>query len=566
MKDLNSRTFIAFVSFLTIFISLSFNSLIAQSGEEKPKKHPESPADALHIFSYYTMQEHFNVDKASSVFVKEPNKNKNNLTLKLKQILDGKGLKIKPKKFSYDKDFVDTVSKDNVFIPFPEYPEIYLEKNKADKYWYFSKETEIEIPKLHRKVFPFGTGELLNLLPKVGTKYFLGLTFWQYYAIFILICLGIIIYFITSRVFSFIIKIIANSRFGENHFDKETVKKLGRILSYLLISYMVFLLVPVLQLPIDFVYFILLGLRLTNTTLVMLLALRTVSLLRSYFQYITQKTQDPTDEHLVPVFVRIINAVIIVAAVFNAMSIFHVNITALIAGLSIGGLAIALAAQETVKNLFGSMMIYADRPFKIGDMVTVGAVTGTIVDVGFRSTRIRTLDTTLISVPNGNLMNETINNLGERQQRRYHTIINIAYHTPLELAEAFVDGMRFIAENHPETDKENININIANLGANSIEIVFQVFFNTIDWGTELKWREEVIKSILQLAQTLGVKLAYPTSTIQIESMPNSQSNIPDYKEDLKEAEKRLKKFEEEIKIKFKKSNEDLELESTEPNN
>jgi MscS family membrane protein len=278
-------------------------------------------------------------------------------------------------------------------------------------------------------------------------------------------------------------------------------------------------------------------------------------------EYVTLHTPNPTDEHLVPIISRIINVLIISAAFIHILSIFYVNVTALVAGLSLGGLAIALAAQETVKNLIGSLMIYADRPFKIGDLISVGAVTGTIEDIGFRSTRIRTLDTSLISIPNGNLMNETINNLGLRQQRRFNSVINIAYHTPPTLIDNYIEGLREISKNHPETDKEKIYIHLNNLGSSSIDIIFVIFFNTNNWALELKWKEEIIMDIIQLADLLGVQFAYPSTSLYIETMPEKKGNVSDYLDEVAKANNRLQTFKDNITKKYAKPEEDNDLEN-----
>lgn len=547
---------------------LSFFSLAnisAQTDDSKPQGNLLTPYDAIFTYSYYIQPENFNQAKAAAVFYKR-GKEGRELSLKLKQILDGKGLKFRLSQAPEDPNFMDSISKKNVYTPFEkELPEIYLERNKESGRWHFSHESEREIANLYKKVFPFGTHLLLNQLPKLGQQPLLGLTVWQYAAMLILAAIGFLIHFITSRIFSFIISLIANSNLGKDRFDKKMVKRLGRILSYLLVSYMVFVFVPVLQLPTGLVFYILLFLKIARTILFVLLALRIVSLIRSYMLHVTSQTANPSDEHLVPVIARIINVLIISAGFVQILGIFYVNVTALIAGLSIGGLAIALAAQETVKNLFGSMMIYADKPFKIGDLITVGAVTGTIEDIGFRSTRIRTLDTSLISIPNGNLMNETINNLGLRKQRRYNTAINIAYHTPPALVDNFVEGLREIALTHPEVDKNEIYIHLNNLGPSSLDIIFVVFFNTNDWALELKWKEQIISSILELAASLGVLFAYPTTTMHIESMPEKVSNISDYKKKLANANRMLEQFKQNLKLKYPNPEDNSDLESSDNN-
>ena len=429
-------------------------------------------------------------------------------------------------------------------------PEVYLERNKLTKKWHFSHETEREIPKIHKKVYPFGSDLLLNLLPKMGHQRFLGLALWQYLAMLILGVICVVLYLIMSRLFQLIVRLIASSRLKKELFDKEIVKRIARILSYLLILSVIFTFIPVLQLPIGLGATVLLLLRLGTTVMVVMLALRMVAFARAYLEEMTKATASTADEHLLPIIIRIVNVVIIGAGFINILSTFHVNVTALVAGLSLGGLAIALAAQETVKNLIGSMMIYADRPFKIGDMVTVGTTTGTIVDIGFRSTRIKTPDTSIISVPNGTLMNETINNLGERKMRRFNTAIGVTYHTPPALIEAFVKGLRELILIHPNTIKDTYYVHLNNLNASSIDILFITYFDTTEWAMELKYKEELIFAILRLAATLGVQIAFPSTSVYLETMPEKKGLVPDYKDAVQRAEERLAAYLESFKAKF----------------
>lgn len=535
---------ILFFSF--IFIATGYG----QTGNDKPKADLSTPYDAVFTLMYYLQPESYDVNKAARPFYKGGDEGKE-LAIQLKQILDGKGLKVRLSMVPEAPAYMDSLTQKNVYILFPkEFPEIYLERNKLTRKWHFSHETEREIPILHKKVYPFGSDLLLNLLPKMGQQRFLGLALWQYLALLILGAIGFLLHFFSSRLLQFLIRLVASSRLGKDHFDKKIVKRIARILSYLLVIYLVYILIPVVQLPIGLVYYLLLCLRLTTTVLIVLLALRIIAFIRSYLEELTKATTNTTDEHLLPIIIRIVNAVIIVVGFINILGTFHVNVTALVAGLSIGGLAIALAAQETVKNLIGSMMIYADRPFKIGDFVTVGAVTGTVVDIGFRSTRIKTPDTSIVSVPNGNLMNETINNLGEREMRRFNTAIGVTYHTPPDLIAAFVKGLRELILLHPNTVKEPYYVHLNNLGGSSIDILFVVYFNTIDWAEELKYKEELIFAILRLAEALGVQIAFPSTSVYIETMPEKKGLVPEYKEELQNADSRLAAYLEDYKAKF----------------
>lgn len=551
-----TQLFFFFLALLSTFIAFG------QEEKERPLGNLNTPFDALYTFTFYADEGNF--QKASKPFKKNPKK-AIEFSIKLKQVLDGKGLKIRISNIPENENFLDSTTQKHVYFPFPnEYPEIYLEKSKQNGKWFFSYETLREIPKIHRTVFPFGSHMLLEWLPQIGQKSILGLYSWQYFTMILMVIIGIIIHFILSRLFGFTVKWIANSRLGKNHFDEEPVKRMGIIFSYLLIFYLVYLFVPILQLSSGFTFYILLGLRVSNTILLVLLALRTISLIKSSVLYNAKNQSNGIDEHIVPVISRIVNVVIITAGIIHLLSIFYVNVTALVAGLSIGGLALALAAQETVKNLFGSLMIYADKPFKIGDLVSVGSITGTIEDIGFRSTRIRTFDTSLISVPNGNLMNETINNLGQRKQRRFYSVINIAYHTPPHLMEIFIEGMRQIAMEHPHVDKENVNIRLNNLGNSSLDILVVIFFNTNVWEKEIEWKEEIIYAFVELASQVGIQFAFPSTSIYVETVPEKKSNLPEYNQDKSNALTQKNLYLEQYKQKFKET--EIELESSDSDN
>lgn len=557
--------------FLIPFLLLSVVLLGQSDDEEKPDADLSTPYDAMYTHLYYLQRgAHYKPNMAARPFYKT-GADAEELAIKLKQILDGKGLQVALSLVPEDPNYRDTTTKKSVYIPFPEkFPQIYLDRNKITKKWRFSRETERAIPEIHKQVYPFGSDQLLNLLPEVGQQRFLGLALWQYVGILILGTIAFLLYFISSRIFGFIIRVIANSRLGKDLFDKKIVRKIAGILSSLFVVYLLYVFTPILQFPINFAFYLLLILKLSTTVLVVLLALRTVSFFRSYLEMLTSRTATTTDEHLLPIIIRIVNVVIVGAGIIHALSVFDVNVTALVAGLSLGGLAVALAAQETLRNLLGSMMLYADRPFQIGDFVDVGGVTGTVVDIGFRSTRIRTPDTSIVSVPNGNLMNETINNLGERELRRFSTTVGVAYHTPSNLIEAFIKGLREMALNHPNTSNQDYYIHLNNMGASSLDVMFIVYFKTDDWAVELAWKEEIIFSILRLAEVLGVQIAFPSTSVYLESMPERKALIPEYKDELIEAEERLQAFMRDFKDKFhgntdriagstdgSKSNEDL---------
>ena len=202
---------------------------------------------------------------------------------------------------------------------------------------------------------------------------------------------------------------------------------------------------------------------------------------------------------------------------------FGVNPTTVIAGASIGGLALALASQDTVRNLIGTLMIFLDKPFHIDDWIEAGEAIGTVEKVGFRSTRIRSADTSIYQIPNSKLAEITINNKGLRLYRRYNTNLGVRYDTPPELIEAFVKGVREIIIAHPETRSESYNVEFTGFGDSALLIMVNVYFKSLEWGIEQSSKHRLHIAILKLAKELGVEFAFPSTTVQIEQFPEKKS-------------------------------------------
>lgn len=535
-----------------------WNSCFAQ----QPTGDLSTPQEVANQHIYYLTEEN-DVEKAAAALVGDPKKvteETRKLAIKLKQIFDGKGLMVRADLIPDNPDYIDSTSKNAVYVLFPnELPEIYITrpligKDKRDRkyanYWRFDPASVKLIPELHRSVYPLGSHYLLELLPQGGSS-FLGLQAWQYLAIFVLGIIGFLLNFIIWRLLNVLFKLLANTKLGRNHFDSDIITKISRVISYLVVAYVIFIFFPVLMLPVWISYYFLAFLRVFNTVCAVLVVLNIVELARSYFEAIVSKTESTSDDQLLPIFIRILKVIVIIIGAIYVLDVFNVDLTALIAGLSIGGLAIALAAQDTVKHLIGSVMIYADRPFQLGDFISSGEIVGTVEDIGFRSTRIRTPDSSLISVPNGSLVDMVVNNMGSLKYRRFNTTIGVAYYTPPALIEKFVEGLRAINEAHPLTKSETSFIHLNNMGGSSLDILFIIYFNTTEYASNLILKEEIIFSILNLAEALNVHIAFPSTSVYIESMPEKKGQMPDYNSgELSEADQKMQAFLTEFRAKY----------------
>ncbi|MHC4429993.1 MAG: mechanosensitive ion channel family protein, partial [Planctomycetota bacterium] len=181
---------------------------------------------------------------------------------------------------------------------------------------------------------------------------------------------------------------------------------------------------------------------------------RLVDLLSAHFAALAARTESRFDDILIPLVRRAVKIVTLAFVLLFVAQNLDIDITSLLAGLGIGGIAFALAAKDTVENLFGSFTVLIDRPFQIGDWVVIGEQEGTVEEIGFRSTRLRTFYNSRITIPNSTLVNSHVDNLGARRYRRVKCMIGIQYDTPPEKIEAFCEGIRELIRRNPYTRKD----------------------------------------------------------------------------------------------------------------
>jgi len=232
---------------------------------------------------------------------------------------------------------------------------------------------------------------------------------------------------------------------------------------------------------------------------------------------LTSKTETKLDDQLVPLIRKTMRFFVLVMGVILILQNNGYNVASLIAGLGIGGLAVALAARDTLANFFGSITIFVDKPFRIGDWIKVGSVEGTVEEVGFRSTRIRTFYNSLVSVPNANISNNDVDNLGMREYRRLLTTLNLTYSTSPEQMEAFVEGIKAIVKSNSHFRQDFYEVHFNAFGAHSLDVMIYVFFKVPDWSTELQQKHNFFLEVLKLAKEVGVEFAFPTQTVHVDS-------------------------------------------------
>ncbi len=500
-----------------------------------------NPYQTIQTFLYFLQEDRFEPEIAARTLApgEVSGEKASELAVKLKQVLDGSATYIDLDLLPRDPDYLDSVTNRNRYYLTSQFPDMYVSRS-GDK-WYFSAVTVRKIEQWHHEVYPFGLDKLLNILPGIGTSKILGLHVWQLVGI-----LGIIVIsFVLHKIFSFIFErliIQLLMRMGYRRLAHNVVMPVAKPISFLVIFPLLILLVPVLQLPIVLNRYVVLLLRAIWPVFAIVFFYRLVDIVSAYMAKLADKTESTLDDQLVPLVRKILKTFVVIVGLIFILDNLEFDITGLIAGISIGGLAFALAAQDTIKNFFGSLMIFIDKPFQVGDWITSGDVDGTVEEVGFRSTRIRTFRNSLMYIPNGVITNQTIDNHGLRKYRRFFTHISLTYDTPPYLIQTFVDGLKEIVDKHPKTRKDFYEIHFNEMASSSLNIMFYIFFDVPTWSEELLGRHQVLLSVVELAEELGVNFAFPTQTLHVETFPEKKGNSPEYTESGPELRKKLEKY------------------------
>lgn len=229
------------------------------------------------------------------------------------------------------------------------------------------------------------------------------------------------------------------------------------------------------------------------------------------------KTESRLDDMLVPMVRKTLRVtVVILVLVQIAQTLSDQPITSIIAGLGVGGLAVALAAQETIKNFFGSLVILADKPFELGDRIVVDGHDGPVEEVGFRSTKIRTLDGHLISIPNGELANRTIQNIGRRPYIKRVMNITVTYDTPPEKLQRAIEILRKLLKDHEGMDPElPPKVHFSDFNSDSLNILVLYWYHPPLYWDFLEFGERLNMEILRRFNDEGIDFAFPTQTLYL---------------------------------------------------
>jgi MscS family membrane protein len=492
----------------------SISACVTPHGAPNPSScdNPSSAADSLLTWQH---AEHFDMDMAIACVEPVPGMDTRHLASHLKQVLDARGLYVPVHSMSTDADYLNEDQLAEV-RPFGSIFPLVLRRGD-DGEWRYARETMEQVPRLYGETFSQVAQALLQRLPPVFSRAFMGFQLWQ--ALFAVLLLGIS--WITSRVVRDILKerVLTLARRFDVDIDPKKYAETNTPLTWFATLYVLSWGVPQLQLSIDVSRFLVTSVSLGARLAGIVAALRFIDVCADVATRWAAHTSSRLDDQLIPLVRSAGRTFTLLLGLVVILETGGVDVWKLMAGLSIGSLVIALAAQDTVANLFGSINVFVDRPFQIGDWVKIKGVEGVVEEVGFRSTRIRTFYNSQVTMPNSALTNTNVDNMGRRPRRRVKMTLSLTYQTPPDKVQAYVEGVRAILAAHQYVER-TYEVHLYAMSESSLDILVYYHLVVPGWHEELSTRSQNILEFLRLASELGVDFAYPSSTIHVASTPS----------------------------------------------
>lgn len=251
------------------------------------------------------------------------------------------------------------------------------------------------------------------------------------------------------------------------------------------------------------------------TVNVLWLLMRTIDAVAEQMSLVADGTESRMDDQLVPILRKIAKFILVAIGIIFYMQSNGYPVSGILAGMGIGGLALALAAQDSISGIFASVVIFLDKPFMVGDFVEVNGVNGTVEEIGIRSTRIRTVEKTLVTLPNKEIMDSNINNYSKRPMRRTATTIGVTYDTTPEKMKELLEQLRSMLKDYEEVDNDNVYVHFTGFGDSSLDIDLKYFIMTIDYGKWLDTKEDINLKIMHIVYDLGLDFAFPSTTVYL---------------------------------------------------
>ncbi|WP_044202209.1 mechanosensitive ion channel family protein [Flammeovirga sp. OC4] len=484
-----------------------------------------SPYHTMHTHLENLEDDNYHENVSAQAFSQEhfSLKERKKLAVELKLIYTQKSIYLNSQDLPLEKNYIDPKSRTKRYSISPRLPNIYLEKQKNGQ-WKYSVYSTNQIHELFTETYPSFARELVvytSSLQQSKGRIF-GIKLWQWITISGVLLVSYLFYVLSFWFTKQILQRIL-LKFKKEQFAKIVLPKLRRPIAVALLMIIWYYITPFLLLPSDVAYVLTIFIKAIFSFYLTILFVHAADLLVIRIGYFSNKTK-AVDANLLPILRVIFRIIALALGILATLYSYGFDITHLITGISFGGVALAFAAQDTIKNFIGSVMLFTDKPFEVGDWIVVKGQEGIVEEIGFRTTRIRTFANSLVNIPNGSMSDSDIDNLGKRQYRRFKTYLTIPYGTPTEKIEMFIKAVKKAVEDHPTTRKDFYEVRLNNFGASALEILLYIFFECRDWSEELQSREYIMLKILRISESMGIEFAFPTQTIHIAKDDNDEAD------------------------------------------
>lgn len=240
-----------------------------------------------------------------------------------------------------------------------------------------------------------------------------------------------------------------------------------------------------------------------------------------------QETETRLDDQAVPIIQGTMRVFLVLVGGALFLQNLGYSVGSLLAGLGLGGAAIALASKDTLANLFGAIVIFWDRPFEVGDWIEVGPSEGTVEEVGLRTTRIRTFANSMITLPNSQFTTIAVNNWSRMKKRRIKMTVGLTYDSSPEKMQEAVQGIRDIIRRTEAIHQDFYLVNFDAFGPTSLDIFIYCFTVTTNWAEFLAVKERFLLDVMKMVHGMGLSFAFPTQTVHVASLPNDTQSLSD---------------------------------------
>ena len=346
------------------------------------------------------------------------------------------------------------------------------------------------------------------------TQQILGIPLGTFAVSFLFIFGGFVLRRVVRMTSKRLSKITDKSRF---RLDGMVLKAASKPLEWFCILVGVWLALNVLPLPhdpIDIRAFVDGILKAAGIMIATAFGLRLVDALTERWAEIAAQSESRFDDQMVPIVRSSVRVFVILIAVIVLLQNLGYSVTSLVAGLGIGGMAVALASKDTLANLFGSLVVFLDRPFQIGDWIQMSMVEGAVEEIGLRTTRIRTAGNSLVTLPNMLFTANAIKNVSLREKRRLSITVGLTYDTSTAQVQTVITQFRELLDTNADLH-EGSTVFLSGLGPSSLDVTLTCFTQTTSFAEFAQIRQDLLLALMGIVEACGCEFAFPTQTLHL---------------------------------------------------